>query len=76
MAAKKEKLVPIDGQPPDLLLPPKGCPFADRCQYAMRIMPRRVPELLTNVGGDHRAACWLTLPEAPKPEGYREGARN
>ena len=31
----KEKLKPIDGQPPDLLKPPLGCPFAPRCDYTM-----------------------------------------
>ena len=29
----KEKLTPIEGQPPDLLKPPVGCPFAARCKY-------------------------------------------
>ena len=33
----KEKLIPIEGQPPDLLKPPVGCPFTARCDYAMRI---------------------------------------
>ncbi|CAI3617264.1 Oligopeptide ABC transporter, ATPase component [Clostridium neonatale] len=33
----KEKLKPIEGQPPDLLKPPVGCPFAARCDYAMKI---------------------------------------
>ena len=32
----KEKLVPIFGTPPDLLNPPKGCPFAARCSRAMK----------------------------------------
>ncbi|MGL6119549.1 MAG: ABC transporter ATP-binding protein, partial [Fusobacteriaceae bacterium] len=31
---KKEKLIPIPGSPPDLLNPPKGCPFTERCSYA------------------------------------------
>ena len=33
----KEKLTPIEGQPPDLLKPPVGCPFTARCDYAMKI---------------------------------------
>jgi oligopeptide transport system ATP-binding protein len=74
-ATERKKLVPIDGQPPDLLLPPRGCPFADRCQYAMRICRDECPSLV-NMSDHHRVACWLTLPEAPKPAGYREGARN
>ena len=30
---KGEKLVCIEGMPPSLLNPPKGCAFADRCSY-------------------------------------------
>lgn len=71
--AHKSRLVPIDGQPPDLISPPKGCPFADRCQYAMRLCRNQCPELV-EVSPGHRAACWLTHPEAPKPEGYLKGA--
>ncbi len=69
----KSRLVPIDGQPPDLIAPPKGCPFADRCQYSMRLCRNQCPDLI-EVSPGHRAACWLTHPEAPKPEGYLKGA--
>ena len=34
----KEKLTPIEGQPPDLLRAPTGCPFAARCKYAMKFV--------------------------------------
>ena len=30
--AKGQKLTPIEGTPPDLFFPPKGCPFAARCE--------------------------------------------
>ena len=30
---RKHRLVSIEGQPPDLLCPPPGCPFAARCAY-------------------------------------------
>ena len=33
------KLVPIEGQPVDLLNPPKGCGFAPRCSMRVCIMP-------------------------------------
>ncbi|MDE6930830.1 MAG: ABC transporter ATP-binding protein [Lachnospiraceae bacterium] len=33
----KQRLIPIYGTPPDLLNPPKGCPFAARCKYAMKL---------------------------------------
>ena len=32
-----ERLVPIEGQPVDLLNPPAGCPFAPRCANCMKI---------------------------------------
>ena len=35
--ADGERLIPIFGTPPDLLDPPKGCPFAARCPYAMKL---------------------------------------
>lgn len=54
----KEKLVPIFGTPPDLLNPPKGCPFAARCAHAMKLCKEYCPELDT-IGENHRAACWL-----------------
>jgi len=58
------RLIPIDGQPPDLLLPPSGCPFWPRCQYAMRICAETRPQL-TEVNSGHAAACWLCHHQAP-----------
>ncbi|MPQ43488.1 ABC transporter ATP-binding protein [Clostridium tarantellae] len=63
----KEKLKPIDGQPPDLLKPPVGCPFAARCDYAMKICIERRPELF-QIGDRHSSACWLCHENAPKVE--------
>ncbi|PJI08444.1 MULTISPECIES: ABC transporter ATP-binding protein [Clostridium] len=61
----KEKLVPIEGYPPDLLNPPKGCPFAARCPYTMEVcMQKPVPAF--KIGEGHEAACWLNHPDAPK----------
>ena len=53
----KEKLVPIEGQPPDLLKPPIGCPFTARCDYAMKICKEKQPPLF-EISNGHRAACW------------------
>lgn len=61
------RLIPIDGQPPDLLLPPPGCPFWPRCQYAMRICAETRPQL-TEVNPGHAAACWLCHHQAPGKE--------
>ena len=60
---EKQKLKPIPGSPPDLMNPPKGCPFAARCEYAMRIC-NMAPAELTTVSEGHRAACWLLHPQA------------
>ena len=63
----KEKLIPIEGQPPDLLKPPVGCPFTARCDYAMKICKEKQPPLF-EVGEGHKAACWLCHENAPKVE--------
>ncbi|WP_195999339.1 ABC transporter ATP-binding protein [Clostridium sp. 1001271B_151109_B4] len=63
----REKLIPIEGQPPDLLKPPVGCPFTARCDYAMKICKEKQPPLF-EVEEGHKAACWLCHENAPKVE--------
>lgn len=63
----KKKLVPIDGQPPDLLKPPEGCPFYARCKYAMNICKNKRPEFY-DISESHKVACWLSDDRAPKVE--------
>ena len=41
---KEKPLKSIEGTPPDLVQPPAGCPFADRCDYAMRVCREHMPE--------------------------------
>ncbi|MDQ6616992.1 MAG: ABC transporter ATP-binding protein [Actinomycetota bacterium] len=57
-----ERLVPIQGQPPSLINPPPGCPFAPRCRFAMAKCRSEEPPLAP-VGrpssAGHRSACWL-----------------
>ncbi|WOO38974.1 ABC transporter ATP-binding protein [Anaerocolumna sp. AGMB13020] len=53
-----KKLIPIEGQPVDMLNPPAGCPFAPRCRACMKICLRTMPEY-TQVAEDHYSACWL-----------------
>lgn len=54
----KQRLVPIEGHPPDLLFPPLGCPFFPRCSRALRICQKWRPREIESVPG-HRTACWL-----------------
>ncbi|MGE5578231.1 MAG: ABC transporter ATP-binding protein [Syntrophothermus sp.] len=60
---EKRKLVPIYGQPPDLLHPPEGCAFAPRCEHAMGICLKEKPAV-TEAGPGHQVACWLQHPQA------------
>lgn len=62
-ASTKEPLKPIPGSPPDLLAPPAGCPFVDRCEKAMRICKKQMPEA-TQISPTHTTSCWLEEVEA------------
>ena len=53
-----EKLQPITGTPIDLLNMPAGCPFAPRCDAAMKICLREKCERMM-INEDHAAACWM-----------------
>jgi oligopeptide transport system ATP-binding protein len=66
-ADRGQELIPIPGSPPDMLDPPKGCPFTARCPYSMRICADEVPEY-TTFSPEHKAACWLHHPMAPNVE--------
>jgi len=55
--ASGERLVPIEGQPPNLLRMPPGCAFAPRCRYKMPICDEPVP--LYDFGSGHVARCYL-----------------
>lgn len=54
------RLIPIEGQPPNLLNPPKGCPFVKRCPNAMRICLDHKPEAAT-LSETHKFSCWLEV---------------
>ena len=56
---RREKLDPIEGQPPDLINLPQGCSFRPRCRYALDRCAEEHPELQA-VGGDgHTSACFV-----------------
>ena len=70
---RASKLQPIAGTPIDLLNMPAGCPFAPRCDKAMKICLRHfAPE--RQVGAAHSAACWMN--EKAEFEKAKGGERN
>ena len=69
---KQQPLSPIIGTPPDLMDPPKGCPFYARCIYAMNICQEYNPALEEMNAGQY-AACWLHHPMAKQVSVYKGG---
>ena len=56
------KLHPITGTPIDLLNMPAGCPFAPRCDNAMKIcLTQRCAPMRIN--DEHIAGCWMNVKE-------------
>ncbi|QSX04715.1 ABC transporter ATP-binding protein [Sedimentibacter sp. zth1] len=75
----KIRLLPIQGTPPDLLNPPIGCPFASRCDYAMKICAQKQPPYFVDEKNpNHQAMCWLLHKDAPfnkEYEGQKGGVK-
>jgi len=69
IVGQKERLVPIDGSPPDLLSPPQGCPFSPRCKHAMEICLEK-PAPSYKISEAQESACWLQDNDAPDVEGF------
>ena len=63
-----QKLQPITGTPIDLLNMPAGCPFAPRCDAAMKICLRERCQRM-QINDDHQAACWMNVKQAMEQEG-------
>ena len=60
IGATHDKLIPIAGNPVDLLNLPKGCAFASRCDQAMKICLTDAPEEI-RINENHIAACWMNV---------------
>lgn len=52
-----DELHAIDGQPPDLSNPPRGCAFFDRCRMAMKVCLSNEPPCFRL--GNNLVKCWL-----------------
>jgi len=55
---RDRRLSSIPGSPPNLLVEPKGCPFAPRCKYVIDQCKQENPRL-TKVTNNHHVACWV-----------------
>jgi oligopeptide transport system ATP-binding protein len=60
---RQQRLKSIPGAPPSLLVEPKGCPFAPRCEFAADRCRAENPRL-RQVATNHRIACWFDVKEA------------
>ncbi len=68
---KGEKLIPIQGNPIDLLNLPQGCAFAPRCESCMKVCLKFMPEEYSTEDG-HRVSCWLYDSRAINKHGGEE----
>jgi oligopeptide transport system ATP-binding protein len=64
-AKRREKLTPIEGLPPDLIVMPPGCPFYARCKYRIEQCLRENPPLRSIADG-HEIACWVDVTKEGK----------
>ena len=60
-AARRARLQPIEGSPPNMLQPPAACPFQPRCRFEVDLSRREVPKLLEIAPG-HQVACFNPVP--------------
>ena len=73
------RLQPITGTPIDLLNMPTGCPFAPRCDAAMKVCLKQRAERMV-INDFHYAACWMNVKdgmengtlENPPADGVKE----
>jgi oligopeptide/dipeptide ABC transporter ATP-binding protein len=61
-AARRQRLHPIEGQPPDMLRAPSMCPFAPRCRFEVPQSRQDVPPLRELEPGRH-VACFNPVPD-------------
>jgi oligopeptide/dipeptide ABC transporter ATP-binding protein len=57
---RDQRLRSIPGAPPNLLVEPKGCPYAPRCDYVLERCLAENPTLI-QIGPTHQCACWFDL---------------
>jgi len=60
-AARRARLHPIEGAPPNMLRAPEACPFQPRCRFEVDLSRREVPQLVEIERG-HEVACFNPVP--------------
>jgi oligopeptide/dipeptide ABC transporter ATP-binding protein len=55
---REKSLKSIQGAPPNLLVEPRGCPFAPRCEFVQEKCIQQNPQLV-NIEDTHKVACWV-----------------
>ena len=57
---RSDRLKSIPGAPPNLLVKPRGCPFAPRCEFTLERCRTENPTL-SPLNDQHRIACWIDI---------------
>jgi oligopeptide/dipeptide ABC transporter ATP-binding protein len=67
---RRQRLDPIDGQPPDLTRLPPGCAFGPRCAFHVERCVAEIPPLRPVDGAGHVTACWEAerVHKSPEPQ--------
>src|SRR5579862_1901004 len=71
--ARRGRLAAIEGRPPDLACPPRGCGYYARCPEALIACEKHLPEL-QRISGEHSTRCWLQHPLAPRRQAVYQAA--
>jgi peptide/nickel transport system ATP-binding protein len=56
LTGKKSDLMPIPGETPNLINPPTGCRFCDRCPEAQTFC-KTTPPRWVDIGSGHKVLC-------------------
>lgn len=57
---RDQNLKSIKGSPPNLLVEPRGCPFAPRCEFVQEKCVNENPVLM-EFESKHKVACWVDV---------------
>ena len=58
---RDRRLKSIPGAPPNLLVEPRGCPFAPRCEMVFERCRVEMPPLIQIALRNHQVACWFDV---------------